>query len=221
MKFLRVLVWFFVPVILVVIAASLLTSTAYMRLSEGRYASHEDIEFDHTYVSRQLIHYLNYRHDDLTFGASTDDEDPLLREREIVHMEDVRTVYTALRILAGVGLALTILSALVMWRKSKDYFYQTFRDLFYFPTFFIVFIGGWLLIDFGSLFVVFHEFFFFFDEERKWQLTPDDALIQLLPQAFWMVSGIIILVFLASGIAVIWWLNRRFVKPRIQKGGQQ
>ncbi len=220
MKLMRALIWFFVPVILVVLGASLLTSMPYMRLSEGLYASHENIEFDHSYVSRQLIRYLNYRSDDLTFGANEEDDGTLLREREIVHMEDVRSVYTTLRILAGVGLLLTAFFAVLMWRKSKRYFYETFRDLFYFPTFFIVFIGGWLLIDFGSLFVFFHEFFFFFDEERKWQLSPDDALIQLLPQAFWMVSGILILIFLALGIATIWGLNRRYVKPRIQKGGQ-
>ncbi len=208
------LIWITTPIVIVMIGASLLTGHTYMRISEGRYATHADIDYDYTYVSRRLIDYLNYRHDDLTFGADEEDEGPIMSEAEIRHMEDVRDVYTLLRIVAGVSLVILLAASLFLYRKDRRMFYEAYRDIFFLPLFFAAFVGGFFLINFNLAFDTFHRIFF---EEGTWTFggEGEETLITLVPESFWFVSGIIILGFLIFSIALIMFLNHRFVKPRI------
>ena len=212
MKVLRVLMWFAYPVVLIMLFASLLTSHPYMRLSEGMYESHEAISYDHGYVAGELIDYLNYRHDDLTFGAFEGDDTVLMRAIEIRHMEDVKDVYTNLRILAGISLIVLIGAGVYLYKRDVRFFYETVKNSFWLPLAIIAFVGTWVLIDFGRLFTWFHLLFF---DNDDWILRSDDALIQLLPQNFWMVSGIIILVGTASLMGITLMLNRKFIRPKI------
>ena len=46
----RVIICITIPLVLIMIFASLLTSTQYLLLSKGHYSSHEDVYFDHDYV---------------------------------------------------------------------------------------------------------------------------------------------------------------------------
>ena len=77
------------------------------------------------------------------------------------------------------------------------------------PALFVSFVGGYILIDFNTAFGVFHRIFFRNDD---WILRYDDALIELLPTTFWMVSGIIILVLFSLSMGLIYYLNERLVK---------
>ncbi len=216
MKALSVIVWILVPIILMVLFASVLTSRPYMQLSEGRYATHdlipERFDFDHRYVARQLIDYLNYRHDDLTFGAREGEEGPVMIEIEIIHMVDVKEVYTLVRVIAAISLAVVLAISLFLYKTNLKLFYYTYKNLFWLPLAFFVFVGTWLLIDFNRIFTVFHEIFF----EDNWQL-PMHVLIPLLPEAFWMVSAIIILVLSVGTMALIVYLNYRFIRPKVEK----
>ena len=189
--------------------AQLLTSRWYLQVSEGRYASHADITYDHGYVARELIDYLNYRHDDLTFGANADDPTILMRDIEIRHMEDVKDLYTQLRIVAVISglIALGLLG--FEYHKDRREFYLTLRTMFVIPLMFTVFIGTWFLIDFARIFTLFHELFFSNDD---WILRSNDVLIQLLPSAFWMVSGLLILVGLMTVEGVFYVTANRRLK---------
>lgn len=210
MSRLKWLIWIAYPLFFIALFASLLTTKPYMNLSENRYASHEKIEFDYQYVSGKLMDYLNYRSDDLHFGAHAGDEEPLLRHdvrtvngetiliSEIEHMKDVRDVYTNVRIAGIIGLIVTVLLSVMFYKKDKKLFYETYRDLFYLPLFFIMFVGGWFLINFNHAFTIFHELFF----EGNWQFSQTDALIMLLPWQFWLVSGLIILSLLGVSISI-------------------
>ncbi len=210
MKRIKWLIWIAYPLFFIALFASLLTTRPYMNLSENRYDSHDMINFDYAYVSGKLMDYLNYRSDDLHFGATPEDDEPLLRHdvrevngetvliSEIEHMKDVREVYTNVRIAGLIGLLITITLSVIFYKQDKRLFYETYRDLFYLPLFFILFVGGWFLINFNHAFTIFHELFF----DGNWQFSRTDALIMLLPWQFWLVSGMIILVLLGVAITV-------------------
>ncbi|MFP4286205.1 MAG: TIGR01906 family membrane protein [Candidatus Izemoplasmataceae bacterium] len=185
--------------VIIMIFATLLTSNPYMQLSKGHYESHEDITFDHDYVSEQLIDYLNYRHDDLTFGYDAQDDEIAMSPTEIKHMEDVKDVYTMLRILAIISLIIVISITIIMAKKDKKWLYQTYKNIFYLPLAFFAFVGTWFLIDFNRIFTWFHELLF---DNDDWLIPEYNVLIPLLPQNFWLVSGTIIVVLTAIVIGI-------------------
>ena len=95
-----------IPFFLLIFFASLLTTTPYLQLSKGLYSTHEEIEYDHDYAIERIIGYLNYRYDDLEFGATEDDPTTIMRDIEIRHMVDVKNLYTMLRLAAAGSLVL-------------------------------------------------------------------------------------------------------------------
>jgi integral membrane protein (TIGR01906 family) len=205
-KFLRFSTQILMLVFLLMFFAQLLTSRPYMSLSEGRYATHEQITYDHRYVAHELIDYLNYRHDDLTFGATATSEEVLMRDIEIRHMVDVKNLYTVLRIIAfGSGL-LAFGYLFYLYKKDLEELANTLKTMFLLPLFFTVFLGGWMLIDFRRVFNNFHELFFSNDD---WILRADDVLIQLLPTPFWMTSAMIILGLLVLSQVGFYLVGRR------------
>ncbi len=223
MKIIKYLIWLLYPVFFIALFASLLTTKPYMRFSEGLYASHENITFDYDYVTGKLIDYLNYRSDDLHFGANPEDDTPILRHEtriengeevlisEIEHMKDVRTVYTQVRIAGLVSLGLVIMFSGFLWKKDRKLLSETYRDIYLFPLFFILFVGGWFIVDFHHAFTIFHEIFF----EGNWQFSVNDTLILLLPQMFWFVSGVIILFLLGITIGTTMLLSRYYLSKTI------
>lgn len=192
-KVVRAITQIFMLIFLLMAFAQLLTSRLYMNVSEGRYGLHAEITYDHRYVAHQLIDYLNYRHDDLTFGANAEDSSVLMRDIEIRHMVDVKNLYTLLRVVASLAGIIALSRLWYLYFKDKEELKMTLKTMFVIPLLFTLFLGGWILIDFNLVFTRFHELFFTNDD---WILRGDDVLIQLLPSAFWMVSAIIILALL-------------------------
>jgi len=209
MRFTRILINITIPIFLVLLFANILTTKPYMALSKGRYPSHEDITFDHDYAIERIIGYLNYRYDDLEFGATADDNSVIMRDTELSHMVDVKNLYTMLRV---VGLVSGIIGGLLIYyqyRSDPKELYKTLKWMPFGPLLFIVFVGGYILIDFNTAFTVFHELFFSNDD---WLLYADDVLIQLLPATFWMVSGLLILVGTTLSLSGIYLVNEKFLK---------
>ncbi len=222
MKALKYLVWLMYPIIFIALFSSLLTTKTYMNISEGLYESHDGTgwridgttyTYDYGYVSGQLIDYLNYRHDDLTFGATPDDDAPVMRDIEIRHMVDVRDVYTNVRIAGVIALLGVVGISTLFYFKSKQLLYETFRDIYIVPLFFVMFVGGWFMINFNAAFTIFHEIFF---DNDDWLLRSGDVLIRILPQNFWLVSGMIILFLLTLSIAVTVWVSRKWLRVEEQ-----
>jgi integral membrane protein (TIGR01906 family) len=183
-----------------------------MQLSKGLYDSHEAIEYDHDYVSGELMDYLNYKRDDLSFGPDAETEGPVLRDIEIRHMEDVKDVYTGVTIAGLLALVAFVASGLVLYKKDIHFFYKSLKNIYILPAFVILFIGGWFIIDFSLVFTIFHQLFFTNDD---WILYSDDVLIQLLPQMFWLVSGALILLILALFMVLVIWFNKKLIKPKL------
>jgi integral membrane protein (TIGR01906 family) len=211
MKLTRILINITIPIFLVLLFANILTTKPYLMLSKGRYASHEEITYDHDYAVERIIGYLNYRYDNLEFGATPDDDTVIMRDTELSHMVDVKNLYTMLRL---VGLfSLFLGGGLIVYQYKQDpkELYRTFKVMPVGPILFVLFVGGYIVIDFNTAFTVFHRIFFTNDD---WILYSDDVLIQLLPSAFWMVSGVLILVGFSLSVALLYWWNERVLKKR-------
>lgn len=213
MKIMRLFIYIAIPFALLILFASLLTTKPYLMLSKGMYESHEEVFFDHDYAIERIIGYLNYQYDDLKFGLNEDDDSVVLDPLEIKHMKDVKDLYTGLRIAAL--LSLVIAMAMLVYIKKRDYyeFYKTLKNIYFGPLFFTLFIGGYLLIDFRTAFVKFHELFFSNDD---WILDSDGVLLILLPTNFWMVSGLIILLLFSVSIGLIVYVNDKLYKQRVK-----
>ena len=96
-----------------------------------------------------------------------------------------------------------------MYKYDKGELYKTYKSMYLGPLLFVIFVGGYLLIDFNTAFTAFHQMFFTNDD---WLLYNTDVLIILLPQNFWMVSGLIILTLFSGTIALIYFINERYFK---------
>lgn len=195
MKVMRIVILITIPIFLIMVFASLLTTKQYLLVSKGLYESHNRIDFDHDYAADRIMGYLNYRYDELQYE---EDGEPVFRQIEIDHMVDVKDLYTSLRLVAIFSLIIGVSLTIIMYKKDKNYMWETYKYMYIGPTFFVLFVGAWVLIDFGTAFRVFHELFFTNDD---WLLRYDDALILLLPQMFWMISGLIILILFSILIA--------------------
>jgi len=191
------------------IFASLLTTKGYLILSKDKYASHEDVFFDHDYAAERIMGYLNYRYDDLLFGVDENDTNVILRDTEISHMVDVKNLYTSLRLVALFSLIIAVSLSFILYKKDKEELYKAYKNMYIAPIAFIVILGGAMLIDFDSAFTLFHKAFFNNDD---WLLYSTDVLIILLPQNFWMVSGMIILGLFASSLGLIYFINEKIHK---------
>jgi integral membrane protein (TIGR01906 family) len=212
MKAIKVIITITVPIVLIMFFASILTTKSYLMLSKGKYPSHELIEYDQDYAIEHIMGYLNYQYDDLEFGANETDETILLRDIEIRHMVDVKNLYTTLRLVAASSFILAVSLSFYLYKKNKTELYKVYKYLYVGPALFVSLVGGYILIDFQTAFTIFHKLFFTNDD---WQLYSNDVLILLLPQNFWMVSGIIILSLFSLSLGLIYYLNEKLLGNKV------
>jgi len=212
MKITRIIINITIPIFLVMLFANLLTTKAYLYLSEGHYASHEDIYYDQDYAIDRIMGYLNYQYDNLEFGLNANDDSVIMRDTEISHMVDVKNLYTTLRLIALGSLIVGGSLIVYQYKKSPNELYKTLKVMPFGPIAFIVFVGGAMAINFDQAFTVFHKLFFTNDD---WILYSHDVLILLLPENFWLVSGAIILILFSASLVGIYFLNEKIVKKRI------
>ena len=208
MKIAKIVVSITIPFFLLILFASFLTSKPYLLLSKGLYESHEDVDFDHDYAVDRIAGYLNYRYDNLDFGVDETDDTVIMEEIEISHMVDVKNLYTTLRIAAIISLLLAVSLSYIMFRVNKKELYKTLKNMYLGPMFFVMFVGGYIIVDFNTAFTVFHKMLFTNDDWR----IPYNVLLPLLPEMFWLVSGLIILLLFSGTISLIYIINERYLK---------
>lgn len=212
MKVMKIIISITIPFFLIILFASVLTTKPYLMLSKGRYYRHSQIEFDHDYAVDRIIGYLNYRYDDLIFGSDEFDPIPIMEEEDLIHMKDVKDVYTGLRLGALGSLIIGVSLSIVMFRKDKKEFYKTYKYIYLGPILFASFVGAYILIDFNTAFTVFHSILF---PQGGWELEYNSALLQLLPTQFWMVSGVILMLLFSSSMGLIYVLNEKIMKKHM------
>jgi len=209
MRVIRIVIGITVPIFLIMLFASLLTTTPYLMISKGLYDSHDEIDFDHDYAADRIMGYLNYRYDDLICDEDATDNCYYMRDTEISHMVDVKNLYTMLRLVALGSLIVGVSLSIYVYKKDKEELYKAYKYIYVGPALFVLVLGGYIIVDFNAAFTAFHQLFFTNDD---WILYSTDVLIRLLPSNFWMVSGLIILVLFSLSLGLIYYLNERFHK---------
>jgi integral membrane protein (TIGR01906 family) len=180
--------------------------------SKGLYASHEDVYFDHENAVDKIIGYLNYRYDDLQVGMDENDTTQLITDDEVSHMVDVKNLYTGLRVAALIALVVAVSLSIILYKYDRKEFYLTYKNMYIGPIFFIMFVGGYIIIDFNAAFTAFHNIFF---TSGTWTFSYYSVLILLLPINFWMVSGLLILIFFSLSLGLIYYINEKINKKNM------
>jgi integral membrane protein (TIGR01906 family) len=211
-SFCKWVIWITTPIVVVMIAVTVLTTKPYLLLSGGLYETHDNLPFNYDFAVERIIGYLNYQYDDLEFGADEHDSSIIMRDTEISHMTDVKVTYTKLRIVSLVSLVCLVAAIIYLRRNSPNELYDGLRKVHRGPAIVMLFLGGAMVIDFDTTFTLFHKIFF---RNNDWLLQADDVLILLVPQTFWLVSGLLVLVISFILFFAIWYINNKINKSAI------
>jgi integral membrane protein (TIGR01906 family) len=147
--------------------------------------------------------------EDITFLEELAFEDgvPIYNQRELSHMQDVKTVVTGMRIaLAIFMVAFLILAMLAETNDLKDELLRGCERGGWIVFGIIIAVLVFLLLSFDVLFDWFHQLFF---ESGTWKFYTSDTLIRLFPMRFWRDAFIAvgILNLLISGVVIF--ISRR------------
>ena len=138
-------------------------------------------------IAREIVDYLRFARSDL----------PTFQAHEQLHMADVRGIFRLLTYLAPLGLP----AASGLWAMRRR---GSLRICCFTCAGFLglaAILGLWGMIDFDSLFVLFHHIAFTND---LWLLDPrTDLMIQLMPTPFFIeYAAVIAAIFLAATVAL-------------------
>lgn len=170
-------------------------------------------------VAEKAIFYLLTDADIDVLRDLRGEEGPLFREKELVHMVDVKILtWRAFSFHALLGLLIaTSVIALLAVRETRKRLplYIFFGSLVTIAL--LLLTLAVVNFRFGWWFIEFHRVFFGPDEER-WLFDYSDALIRLFPPRFWfdaaMLIGLLTIGEAAILGAAMYWLSIKF-KPRI------
>jgi integral membrane protein (TIGR01906 family) len=211
-----VLVALAVPAILVVDGFRLLATDAFVGWELGRDGFPPDL-YGLTTDQRTALAKLGLRSIEpgsegiaLLERATLSNGSQAFEDRELTHMQDVRTLFGAALRAQLVALIAIVVLGLVLWRTRLRSAVPAGLLAGSLATLAIAVLAvPMILLGFDGFFVRFHEIFFSGD---SWQFSNADTLIRIYPEQFWMdVSRI------AAGFAVLqaivlaalswWWLR--------------
>ncbi len=205
------LVSLFIPLVLILTGIRLLLTPWFIQL-EYRMPNFPEDSYGLTQEERlrwapvALEYLLN--DEEITFLGELefDNGSPMFNQRELSHMDDVKTLTSMVLIIWYVVLGILFVLAIWAWRGG---WMVNFRGMIARGGFFtIVLIGAmvlFLIINFRLLFTTFHRIFF---EGDSWLFLFSDTLIRLFPIRFWQDAFIIIGAFSFIGGFVLWFLNK-------------
>jgi integral membrane protein (TIGR01906 family) len=160
---------------------------------------------------------------DLVFGGDFSVQvngQPVLNEREIAHMTDVRTVFRGLWILAAISFAVLILASR---RRDRGRTWRAVRGGAMGLSLAVVMLGAVGLVAFDQLFETFHVIFF---PAGSFDFDPTrDKLVQLFPFQFWDETALVVgIVIIAAALVVAAVAGRRAgriaaTRPAVELGG--
>lgn len=206
-KILGWLVTMLTPLVIIMISVRLLITPLFPQL-EYRLPGFPDDPYgfsleDRLRWSEPSINYLVNTHD-ISFLESLafEEGDPIFNERELSHMEDVKSVVTGMRIALALAtlflLGITIIAIRNRWKKVL---LKSFHRGGWAVIGLIISILFFVALSFNHLFTWFHQIFF---ESGTWQFYYSDTLIRLFPMRFWQDAFIFvgIISLLLGGILI-------------------
>lgn len=143
-----------------------------------------------------------------------DSGEPAFTEREISHMQDVRTVAGHLFNAQGVAFVVLMIAAigLARDRRTLPALASALRAGAAATLITVLGVGVFAATSFNTFFTLFHRIFF---TGNTWLFLYTDTLIRLYPVQFWidvtvMICVGIVLETVALGGAAWWWLRRLY-----------
>ncbi|MCL5428335.1 MAG: TIGR01906 family membrane protein [Chloroflexi bacterium] len=165
------------------------------------------------YTPIMLEYLLNDQGPAFLADQTFDDGNPLLNEREVGHMEDVKELTRIVLNVWMLLLALLVGAGAAAWYFS---FFPQFRAWLVrgaqLTIGLIITILIFVALSFNALFTAFHRIFF---EGDTWLFQYSDTLIRLFPIRFWQDVFIALGALTLLGAGLIWWVFTRLkIKDR-------
>ena len=207
----QVLIAVFYPIVLLVLAIRLVTSSVFLWVEYHRPGFPADsfgftTDDRMTYGSYTVDYLLNLSQSRYLGDLVDKLGSPLFLAGEVNHMADVKTVIV-MAFMAG--LALAIVMVIGMMYLARRSFGGIRRALFagsIATLALIVAIGVFAATGWERFFTDFHEIFF---TDGTWTFYTDDTLIRLFPSQFWTDSGI----FIGAFVLIVASLTLAFTWP--------
>lgn len=207
----QVLLAVFYPIVLLVLAIRLVTSSVYLWVEYHRPGFPADsfgfsTEDRITYGSYTIDYLLNFAPPRYLGELVDTSGDPLFLASEVQHMADVKSVIV-LAFLAGLVLAVIMVIGMVYLRRRslggvrRALFAGSIATLALIVALGVLALTGW-----ERFFTEFHKVFF---ADGTWTFYTDDTLIRLFPSQFWMDAGI----FIGAFVLIISSLTLAFTWP--------
>ncbi len=207
LKMFNWLVAILVPLALLLSATRLVLTPAFVRLE---YQTPNFPEDSYGMTQQERLRYaplaLDYLLNDADISFLADqtfaDGSPLYNDRELGHMEDVKTLtQTALNIWM-LSLLLLLASALWAWRAAwLDEFKTMLAHAGRSTLMLIAAILLFALLSFNVFFTAFHGLFF---EGDSWLFLFSDTLIRLFPIRFWRDMVLVLGLLTLAGGTILW-----------------
>ncbi|MFC8302362.1 TIGR01906 family membrane protein [Specibacter sp. NPDC057265] len=210
-RVIQVLLAIFYPVVLLVLAIRLVTSSVYLWLEYHRpgfpadsfgFSTDDRITYG-SYTIDYLLNFASPRYlGELVDGSG----DPLFLASEVQHMADVKSVI-ALAFLTGLVLAAVMVIGMVYLRRRsvggirRALFAGSIATLALIVALGVLALTGW-----ERFFTEFHKVFF---ADGTWTFYTDDTLIRLFPGQFWTDAGI----FIGAFVLIVASLTMAFTWP--------
>ncbi len=207
----QVVIAAFYPIVLLVLAIRLVTSSAFLWLEYHRPGFPADsfgfsLDDRITYGSYTVDYLLNFAPPRYLGGLVNSLGNPLFLEREVGHMADVKSVIVMAFL---VGLVLGVIMVIGMVYLARRTRGGVRRGLFagsIATLAIIIVLGIFAVTGWEQFFTEFHKIFF---ANGTWTFYTDDTLIRLFPSQFWMDAGI----FIGAFVLVVSSLTLAFTWP--------
>ena len=211
-----VLIALAVPAILVVDGFRVLATDTFVEWELGRDGFPPDL-YGFTNEQRTSLAKLGLRSIEpgtqgivLLERATLPNGSPAFVERELTHMQDVRTLFVGALRAQLVALIAIVVLGLVLWRTRLRTAVPAGLLAGSLATLAIALLAvPVILLGFDGFFVRFHEIFFSGD---SWQFSNADTLIRIYPEQFWVdvsriTAALAVLQAIILGALSWWWLR--------------
>ncbi|WP_253901410.1 TIGR01906 family membrane protein [Arthrobacter sp. PAMC 25486] len=207
----QVLIAVFYPIVLLVLAIRLVTSSVFLWVEYHRPGFPADsfgfsTDDRITYGSYTIDYLLNFAPPRYLGDLVDKLGNPLFLAREVGHMADVKSVIV-LAFLAGLVLAIVMLIGMIYLAPRtrggirRGLFAGSIATLAL-----IIALGVFAVTGWEKFFTEFHKIFF---ADGTWTFYTDDTLIRLFPSQFWMDAGI----FIGAFVLIVSSLTLAFTWP--------
>jgi len=125
----------------------------------------------------------------------------------ISHFAEVKTIFNTIYIAGFISLIATV-TFFILRHRAGSYCYL--RTCAITTVVLPVFVGIYSLIDFDSLFILFHKVFF---DNDNWIFNPEtDPIIDMLPESYFALCAVVIILTMFVGALVAYLFYRRRLK---------